>query len=231
METNNYKNLTVGQIVTEDFRAAEIFKKNGIDFCCGGQQNFVEACSEKSINIEKLENEIKELQEEKISQNLNFKEWDLGFLCDYIVNTHHKYMWKTLPELVFYTQKIAEVHGENHPELIEIANKVLKVNETLLDHLKREEEFLFPSIKEVLKTGSREKIELIKAEIDKMEEEHVNAGGAFDGFNVMTDGYKTPSDACNTYKVAFKLLEEFENDLHNHVHLENNILHIKAKQL
>lgn len=231
METNNYKNLTVGQIVTEDFRTAEIFKKNGIDFCCGGNQNFVEACSEKSLDMEKLEEEIKKLQNENISQNLNFKDWELGFLCDYIVNTHHKYVWKTLPELVFYTNKIAEVHGANHHELLDIANSMRKVNDTLIDHLKREEEFLFPSIKEFLQTGSREKIDLIKAEIAKMEEEHIEAGGIFDDFNVMTNGYKIPADACNTYKVAFKLLQEFEDDLHNHVHLENNILYPKAKQL
>ena len=138
---------------------------------------------------------------------------------------------KNLPELVFYTQKIANVHGDHHPELIEIANLFEKINAELLQHLKNEEEVLFPAIKEVVNTNSKKSKDTINSEINRMLGEHDFAGGAMDKINVISKGYKVPEDGCNTYKVAFKLLEQFEDDLHTHVHLENNILFPKALEL
>jgi regulator of cell morphogenesis and NO signaling len=136
-----------------------------------------------------------------------------------------------LPELVFYTRKIANVHGEHHPELVEVANLFDKINAELLQHLKNEEEVLFPAIKEAVNTNSAKARETIVSEIARMEGEHEFAGGAMDEINRITKGYKVPDDGCNTYRVAFQMLEKFEDDLHTHVHLENNILYPKALQL
>ncbi len=162
---------------------------------------------------------------------MNFKEWELGFLSDYIVNTHHKFVLKNLPELVFYTQKIADVHGAHHPELIEVASLFIKINEELLQHLKNEEEVLFPAIKEAEKHASQLVKSTIISEITRMQGEHEFAGGAMDKINVLTQNYLIPDDACNTYRVSLKLLEQFEDDLHIHVHLENNILYPKALKM
>ena len=231
MEHLEFENLTVGEIVANDFRTSSVFKKAGIDFCCGGKQSFAEACAENRVDALEMENEILKITEEPVNEFMNFKNWDAVFLCEYIVNTHHKFVLKNLPELVFYTQKIASVHGDHHPELIEVADLFVKINAELLQHLKNEEEVLFPAIKQVVNSGSANAKATIVSEIARMTDEHEFAGGAMDEINRITKGYKVPEDGCNTYRVAYKLLEQFEDDLHTHVHLENNILYPKALEL
>jgi len=227
----NYKEIKIGEIVTQDFRAAEIFKNAGIDFCCGGNQSLEQACREKHIDSTVLEAELTKLENTTVNALHNFNEWNLDFLCDYIVNTHHKTVMKLLPQLTAYTQKIEQVHGVHHPELLEIATLFHQINDELLQHLRKEEEVLFPAIKEALKTNSSESKKLIISEITRMKGEHEFAGGAMDKINVLSDNYSIPDDGCNTYRVTYKLLEEFEDDLHIHVHLENNILYPKALSL
>jgi regulator of cell morphogenesis and NO signaling len=222
---------TVGEIVANDFRAASIFKEAGIDFCCGGNKSIAEACKEKNADESRLIQQLEALSQTPVAGAMNFKEMELGFLSDYIVNTHHKFVLKNLPELVFYTKKIAEVHGGHHPELIEVESLFTRINEELIQHLKNEEEVLFPAIKEAEKNASAEVKSTIVSEIMRMQDEHEFAGGAMDKINVLTQNYLIPSDACNTYRVSLKLLEQFEDDLHIHVHLENNILYPKALKL
>jgi regulator of cell morphogenesis and NO signaling len=222
---------TIGEIVANDFRTASIFKNNGIDFCCGGKQSINDACQENGIDSKVLELQIEELQMTPLSPSQDFNQWELPFLTDYIVNTHHKYVLKSLPELMFYTQKIADVHGDNHPELVEIASIFSQINSELLQHLKNEEEVLFPAIKKASSESDTIVRKIIASEIERMEGEHDFAGGAMDKINVISKQYHLPEDACNTYSVAFKLLEQFEDDLHVHVHLENNILYPKALKL
>ena len=226
-----YKGIKIGEIVTQDFRAAEIFKNAGIDFCCGGSQTLEQACMEKNLDSSILETELAKLENTTVNALHNFNEWNLDFLCDYIVNTHHKTVLRLLPQLVAYTQKIAQVHGPNHQELIAIANLFDKINTELLQHLRNEEEVLFPAIKELLKSNSPEAKETVISEITRMKGEHEFAGGAMDKINVLSDNYSVPADGCSTYQVAYKLLEQFEDDLHIHVHLENNILYPKALKL
>ena len=231
MGEKHYNQQSLGEIVVNDFRTASVFKKNGIDFCCGGKKSLQEACDEKSLNINNIISELDTLKQTPDGSFHNFNEWDLGFLADYIVNTHHKFVVKALPELVFYTKKIEEVHHVNHPELKEVAALFGKINTELLAHLKEEEEVLFPAIKDVLSRNSLEARKKIASEIDRMSDEHEFVGGTMDKINELTNNYAVPSDACNTYKVTLKLLEQFEDDLHIHVHLENNILYPKALQI
>ena len=226
-----YKQTKIGDIVTQDFRAAEVFKKAGIDFCCGGSQSLEDACRDKKLDVAEIESELSKLENSELVSSHRFNEWKLDFLCDYIVNTHHQTVMKLLPELTFYTQKIAEVHGDNHPELSEIANLFAQVDTELRQHLRNEEEVLFPAIREVLKTNSAESKATIISEITRMTGEHEFAGGAMDKINELSHRYAVPEDGCNTYRVAYKLLEQFEDDLHIHVHLENNILYPKAMKL
>ena len=226
-----YKQTKIGDIVTQDFRAAEVFKKAGIDFCCGGSQSLEDACRDKKLDVAEIESELSKLENSEPGSSYKFNEWKLDFLCDYIVNTHHQTVMNLLPELTFYTQKIAEVHGDNHPELPEIANLFAQVDTELRQHLCNEEEVLFPAIREVLKTNSAESKATIISEITRMTGEHEFAGGAMDKINELSHRYVVPDDGCNTYRVAYKLLEQFEDDLHIHVHLENNILYPKAMEL
>lgn len=228
MANADLKETTIGQIVTDDFRAAEIFKRVGIDFCCGGNKSVEIACAEKNLDVEQLIAELDELTFRRSGQVHDFKNWKIDFLADYIVNTHHQYVLKNLPELEYYTQKIAKVHGDTHPELVKVAELFSDINRELLQHLVKEEEVLFPAIKEALDGNSNVAKSTIISEIARMSEEHEFAGGAMDEINQLTDGYQIPVDACNTYRVALQLLSEFEDDLHIHVHLENNILYPKA---
>lgn len=223
------KEISIGEIVANDYRAAAVFKEAGIDYCCGGKQSIDEACCEKEIDRTDLISKLEMLESTPNTSTHNFKEWEPGFLCDYIVNTHHKYVLKSLPELVMYTEKIASVHGERHPELALVADLFSGINKELLQHMKKEEEVLFPSIKEALNSGSEKAKATIISEISRLSGEHEFAGGAMDRINVITDNYQVPADGCNTYHVTFKLLHQFEDDLHMHVHLENNILFPKAK--
>lgn len=225
------KEPTIGEIVASDFRKAEVFKKFGIDFCCGGKATIGEACGQKRIERVLLESELKRVSMTPVEPSLDFNNWDPGFLCDYIVNTHHRYVRKTLPELLFYTQKIAAVHGESHPELDEVAGLFGMINEDLLQHLDKEESVLFPGIKEAFANQNdnfSEQKNTIFSEIEKMTAEHEVAGEAMDRINRITANYAVPADGCNTYHVTFKMLSQFEDDLHRHVHLENNILYPKS---
>ena len=223
--------LTIGEIVANDFRSASLFKEASIDFCCGGNKSLSDACKAKGADESHLIQQLEILAQTPVSGATNFKEWNLSFLSDYIVNTHHKFVLKTLPELVFYTRKIADVHGGHHPELLEVESLFSKIKEELRQHLKNEEEVLFPAIKEAEKNASAKVKATIVSEITRMQGEHEFAGGAMDKINVLTNNYLIPVDACNTYRVSLKLLEQFEDDLHIHVHLENNILYPKALKL
>ena len=231
METENYKTISIGEIVAIDFRTASVFKNNRIDFCCGGKKSLEETCLELGIDQAKVEHELSELAATPPGPGQNFSSWKLDFLCDYIQNTHHTYVLNTLPDLCIYTAKIAAVHGEPHPELIEVASLFAKINKELLQHLKNEEEVLFPAIKSVLANKDHESKATIISEITRMTGEHEFAGGAMDTINQLTNHYKLPEDSCGTYQVTFKLLEQFEDDLHIHVHLENNILYPGALKL
>ena len=223
--------LKVGEIVTRDIRTASLFKEAGIDFCCEGYKTFEVACKEKGVDYLLLKDKIYALESEPEKASQNYKEWELGFLCDYIVNTHHKFVLKSLPDLVFYTQKIANVHGASHPELKEVASLFEQINNELMQHLKNEEEVLFPAIKDVISSRSSVSKSIISSEIERMKNEHEFAGGAMDKINELTNHYHLPEDGCNTYRLSLNLLEKFEDDLHIHVHLENNILYPKALKL
>ncbi|MCE1198958.1 MAG: iron-sulfur cluster repair di-iron protein [Marinilabiliales bacterium] len=231
MKNMEYASKSLGEIVAADFRTAALFREAGIDFCCGGKMSLGEACRKKGLDPGKFESDITALQVSPIAPSLNYNAWNPGFLADYIVNTHHTYVKKTMPELVAYTEKIARVHGDNHPELREVATLFAAVSKELDQHLRNEEEVLFPAIHALLKGKNDEAAALVRSEIDRMNGEHEFAGGALDQIAVITKGYQVPEDGCTTYRVTMKLLEQFEEDIHVHVHLENNILFPKALSL
>jgi regulator of cell morphogenesis and NO signaling len=223
--------ITIGEIVANDFRAASVFKDAGIDFCCGGKKTLDEACKEKGVDQESLKEKLSNLEEKVNSSAYNFNEWDPAFLCDYIINTHHTYVRKSLPDLLHYTKKIAGVHGANHPELAEVAELMVQINNELLEHLQKEEKVVFPAVKELFNKGPENVRELLSSELSDLSDEHESAGGAIDRINTITNGFKLPADACNSYRLAFDLLDKFEDDLHTHVHLENNVLFPKIAKM
>jgi regulator of cell morphogenesis and NO signaling len=229
MNEISLRTMTVGEIVAADNRTATVFKKAGIDFCCGGKKTLEESCREKGIDPEDLAGKLENVDSVAGAVRLNYNEWDPVFLSDYIVNVHHTFVRKNLPELVHYTGKIASVHGMNHPELIVIADLIVQVNDELRKHMKKEEEILFPAVKKMFSGGNSQVRETLERELPLLLGEHEFAGGALDRISEITWGYQLPEDACNSYRLAFSLLEKFEDDLHIHVHLENNILFPKIQ--
>jgi regulator of cell morphogenesis and NO signaling len=231
---------TVGSIVANDYRTAAVFKKFGIDFCCGGGTSVDEICRRKGIETEKVYAElhnVASLSDRGAGQVYRFNEWSLPFLVDFIYNEHHLYVWEKLPLIQQFAEKVGKVHGERHPETIEIAALVAALKKELEGHLWKEEHILFPYVKQLWEAKvSNQKMQRphfgsIGNPIQVMHDEHDFAGETMHKIHDLADGFQAPMDACTTYRVLFAMLEEFENDLHQHVHLENNILFPKALAL
>lgn len=224
---------TVGEIAVKDLRKAEVFKKYGIDFCCGGKKTLKEACEEKNIDVAKVEAELQEVNSAARISNVSYNDWNIDFLADYIINTHHSYVRKYLPEIGAYALKVARVHGDRHPELIEVHRNVQQINDELMDHLVEEERELFPYIKKIAQARNAslplvKEVRDLASRIGEYEKEHSLVGEYLDKIRQLTYDYAIPGDACSSYTLLFKMLQEFEDDLHLHIHLENNILFPKS---
>lgn len=233
-KTDELNDETIGQIVSKDMRKAEVFKKFGIDFCCGGKKTIREACSEKGIDSERLTQELNMSGHIQAQRPQAYDEWALDFLADYVVATHHAYVKKNLPELRTYSVKVANVHGDAHPELVAIYQLIEAVNEELTQHMMKEENVLFPYIKNLVQAEKTYQAPQpphfgsVRNPITMMELEHDTVGKLFDEIRILSDKYTLPEDACGSYTLLYKMLAEFEDDLHIHIHLENNILFPKA---
>lgn len=220
---------TVADLLLENPKAANVFKKYHIDYCCKGSRLFEDACAEAGLDPKVLKDEISEASENP-QFNMRAKDWSLDFLADYIINNHHQYVKDTIPNLLALSDKVKNVHGDHHPELLEIDQTVNLVAQELMSHLQKEEQMLFPAIKEMIKGefSGKYPFSSISQPIQMMEEEHVDAGEGFEKIRALTNNYKVPQDACTSYRLLYDTLEAFESDLHQHVHLENNILFPKA---
>ncbi|WP_278551904.1 iron-sulfur cluster repair di-iron protein [Elizabethkingia bruuniana] len=232
----NTKTNYIGAMVAEDFRTAAVFKKYGIDFCCKGGRTISDACEKKGIDEQKIYEEIENLPKSG-GANIDFTSWPLDLLADYVEKTHHRYVEEKTPVLQAFLDKLCKVHGERHPELFEIRELFDESAKDLAAHMKKEELILFPFVRNMIKaqqTGEalrQPHFGTVENPVNMMQHEHTVEGERFEKIAQLTDGYTPPADACNTYKVAFAMLQDFENDLHTHIHLENNILFPKSIHL
>jgi regulator of cell morphogenesis and NO signaling len=228
---------TLGQLAAHDIRKARVFKKYGLDFCCGGTATLKDACTKKGLDPATLELELQQADKMSASRPLSYNEWPLDFLADYIVNTHHSYVKQTLPDLKAFADKVAKAHGKQHPELAQIQQLVKEVDDELTQHLFKEEKILFPYIKTLVtaaKSGQplqQAGFGTVQNPIRMIETEHEMVGKNLARIRELSANYLLPEGACNSYKLLYSLLEEFEDDLHLHIHLENNILFPKALEL
>jgi regulator of cell morphogenesis and NO signaling len=220
---------TVADIVTQDIRTATIFKKYGIDFCCGGGKKLELACSEKGVYVKNLITEL-ELVMSKGNEELDFQTMALDELIEYIYEKHHLYIYENGPITAQFVDKVAHVHGSRHPETLEIAQTYNLLMKDLHQHMMKEERILFPYIKQMVQQ-SQSNGSFVNGPISVMMAEHDTAGDLLKKLNKLTSNYLPPADACNTYRASFANLKEMENDIHFHIHLENNILFPKAIEL
>ena len=227
----------VGKIVAENYKAASVFKKYNIDFCCNGNRTIADACSKKQIDENRLIDELSETINTKEAGDIDVKVFPLDLLADYIEKTHHRYVEKKIPEIIPFLQKVVSVHSGSHPELTEVEQLFFDSTRDLSAHLKKEELMLFPYIRLLVKAqlsdGKKPHTGVGSAAtyIEQMEQEHAAEGERFRRISELTDNYTPPEDACNTYRVTLSLLKEFEEDLHRHIHLENNILFPRSIEL
>ncbi len=228
---------TIGQMVAEDYRIAQVFKNHKIDFCCQGNRSIKEVAEKHSLEADALLREIDQVQQQPNNGNIDFKSWPIDLLADYIEKKHHRYVEERIPVLKQYLDKLCKVHGEKHPELLEINEHFIASAGELAKHMKKEELILFPWVRQMVKARQQNEplgkphFGSVQHPISTMMQEHDNEGERFRKIASLSNQYKPPADGCNTYHVGFSLLQEFEEDLHRHIHLENNILFPKAEAL
>ncbi|MHA6696171.1 iron-sulfur cluster repair di-iron protein [Chryseobacterium sp. A301] len=227
---------TIGQIVAQDYRAAAVFKKYGIDFCCNGNRTLEEATELKGTDVSQVVNELEHLGSSS-SESIDYKSWPLDLLADYVEKTHHRYITDKAPILLQFLNKICKVHGGRHPELFEVFELFEQSANELTSHMQKEEQILFPFIRTMM-DSQRNHASLqapsfgtVENPVEMMMHEHDIEGERFRKIAELTNHYQFPEDACSTYQVSFRMLEEFEDDLHKHIHIENNILFPKALEL
>lgn len=230
---NISKDQMIGELVAKDYRAASVFKKEGIDFCCNGNRSIQDVCQQSYLDSDELIEKLQNVMRAQGTADIDFQSWDLDLLADYIEKKHHRYVETTIPELKAYLKKIADVHGDRHPELHEIEALFLASAGELVAHMKKEELILFPYVRKMVGNSEVKTpgFGTVTDPIAMMMKEHDNEGVRFRKISELSGNYTPPADGCNTYKVAFSLLQEFEDDLHKHIHLENNILFPKAIEM
>jgi len=164
--------------------------------------------------------------------NIDFQSWPLDLLADYIEKKHHRYVEKRIEEITPFLQKIVRVHGERHPELLQVEFLFAQSASDFIEYMAKEEQILFPFVREMV-TGqiSKASFGTVQNPISMMMSEHSQEGERFEKIAELTNNFTPPADACNSYQVTFALLKEFDEDLHLHIHLENNILFPKAIDL
>jgi regulator of cell morphogenesis and NO signaling len=228
---------TVGEIAAKDVRKAELLKKRGIDFCCGGKRTLKEACEVAGLSLTEVEAELRLAEQSKQPGGHHFDSWSLDFLADYIYNNHHQYVRESAAIIEEMAIKVANRHGASYPELFSLAQNVKEFLADMLQHLQKEEAIVFPYIRQLLqkKSAPEQSIQFVVSSIQSpirmMEEEHQESGEDLEYFRKATHNYQLPEGACNSHTFLYQKMQEFENDLLQHIHLENNILFPKALKL
>ena len=234
MESIN--NLTLSEIVIKYPFSANVFEKHRLDFCCGGKKTLSAACAENGIDVAGICGELEKADNKTASRSnkIEFNDMNLGLLIDYIESNHHAYVRNAIPVIQAHLQKVVNAHGKNHPEMKEINEHFNDVADEMTMHMKKEEQMLFPYIRQMAESQKQQdaivapSFKTVRNPISVMEFEHERAGQAMAKIRTISHNYEPPADACTTFRLCLTELDEFERDLHKHVHLENNILFPKA---
>lgn len=220
-------NRPIGEIVAAFPTAGLIFKKYRIDFCCGGDRLLSAAILDKQLDVKDLAAELQAAYSEAKLRKERETDWtsvDYATLVDHVVHTHHAYLKNELPGIGEFVARIRNVHGSGHPELIRLDELYRELKAELEDHLQKEETLVFPYIKLFVQDGDRNSLSMAVAAIQELEAEHSAVGSLLHEMRTITADYLLPPEACRTYTVSFQKLEELEDDLFQHIHLENNIM-------
>ena len=230
---------TVREVAVENPAATRVFEKLGIDYCCGGNQTLVQACQSVNLPVDKVLESLEEA--ERASQRTeNDRDWRRESLTDlitHISSTHHKYVREEIARLRPLLEKVCSVHGKNHPELLRMRPTFGDLAQELTMHLMKEEMVLFPYVVKMEEAVVQKDPVLpppfgtVQNPVSMMMHEHDTAGIALRVMRQASGDYTPPPDACVSYQTLYRALNEFEVDLHQHIHLENNILFPRAIEM
>ena len=229
---------TVADIVRNDYRAADVFKKYGINYCCSGNVSVRDSCHQKQVDPEVLLDELEQATKNiNIPNSVNFTGWKTDFLVDYIINVHHNYLYHVLPVLDNQLVSFRESHKNKFPELLELVEVFRELATVLRAHNRYEEELIFPYIKQMENTYRRKEsygnlfVKTLRKPLSNIELDHKKISTILGELRQLTNNYRGPANACTNHKVIFQKLRELDNDLMQHRHLENNILFPRAIQI
>jgi regulator of cell morphogenesis and NO signaling len=228
----------ISDIVLDDYRTADVFKKFGINYCCSGQVSFSEACKTRAIDYNILEKELlRATRNISISNNTLFSEWKVDFLIDYIININHAYLYRALPLLELQLTSFLEGHKKKYPELTQVSEVLTQLSTFLIHHNHHEEEIIFPYIKQIDAAHRRKEpygnlfVRTLRKPLSNMEKEHEVINELLQKLNLFTNNYLPPLKACTNHRVLYHKLEEFHNDMVQHKYLEKNVLFPKAIEI
>jgi regulator of cell morphogenesis and NO signaling len=229
---------TVRDYALEAPQTIRVFERLGIDYCCGGNRPLDEACAAAHLSV----NDVLKSLEQVVAQPIRPSDHDLrhGSLAEliaHIVRTHHAFVRSEVPAIESLLKKVCSKHGKNHPELLTIQTTFQGLGQELMTHLMKEESILFPYIERMEEAVLEHEPILpspfgtVANPVRMMEHEHDNAGIALKAMRQASHGYTAPSDACTSFRALYHALAAFENDLHHHLHLENNVLFPSAVRM
>lgn len=232
----NVINESLATIVKLNYKTARIFERYQLDFCCKGKRTLLKACEEANVPVDEVVTILEQVLQSG-TQVPNMDTYSASALVDYILGTHHNYVWMEMPVILARLQRVVAKHGQRHPEMLKVLELFADIKQELEDHLHKEERILFPRIKELEKLANEGWRNLaidesyINEPVAIMETEHAYTGALMQEINQLTNNYTPPAEACNTYQLSLSSMQAFETDLHRHVHLENNLLFPKAIDL
>jgi regulator of cell morphogenesis and NO signaling len=221
----------VGELVRERPSRAKVFEEFGIDYCCGGRVSLAEACRARGLDLETVADRLAASDAAQGEEPVGVWEGlSLGGLADYIMARHHEYLRSALPRLEGLLEKVEKAHGAKHPEMVEVRRIFAEFHPALMQHMMKEEMALFPMLRQLDDPHGERAFHCgsVGNPIRVMLMEHDEAGAAMERFRTLTQGYTPPEDACNTFRAALHGLAELEEDMHRHVHIENEVLFPRA---
>lgn len=227
-----YPNKKLSDVINLNVRAISVFDKYNFDYCFNGNKSIRDVCKEKNVNPRILIDELKNVSDD--FQVDKFADWRLDFLIEYILNNHHQYIHKMIPVISDLVRKISDELGEKYSDIISIARTFSVVYKDLKQHMLKEEQILFPYIKQLVSlkdSGNKSEkpyFGMIENPIGMMNSDHKNALDEFYNLQKITNNFTSPENANDTVTILFNKLKDFGKDLHLHIHLENNILFPKS---
>jgi regulator of cell morphogenesis and NO signaling len=229
---------SIADIVREDYRTADTFKRFGINYCCGGKVTLIDACQSRNLNLQEVQAELEKARRRVIVfHQLDYNSWKVDFLIDYIINVHHAYLDSTMPVLLDQVTTFVNNHKKQYPYLQDVFKTFDQLITQLTIHIRHEEEIIFPYMKQVDNAYKRKEsygnllVRTLRKPLINHEDEHLKIDELFLKLRNLTNNYNFPADACTNHQVIFHKLEEFDDDMIQHKYLEDGVLFPKAMKM